>query len=141
VSLSSPIELPEDAVADRLREQAAASAQDVVDLARRLIDEGLRTEAHPGITFRSGPSGRRAALVMGPDVWEVISVLQRLDVDGEEQAVDEAAAWLSLTGGQVRTALRYYGEHPAEIEDRIRRNEQAAERARESWETQQRLMS
>jgi hypothetical protein len=30
--------------------------------AERLIDEGLRMEDHPGIVFRDGPAGRRAAL-------------------------------------------------------------------------------
>jgi hypothetical protein len=30
--------------------------------AERLIDEGLRMEDHPGVVFRDGPAGRRAAL-------------------------------------------------------------------------------
>ncbi len=33
-------------------------------------------EEHPGIAFRDGPVGRRAALAGGPDVWEVIETLQ-----------------------------------------------------------------
>lgn len=36
---------------------------------KRLLMEGLRMEDHPGIVFRSGPGGRRAGLVGGPDVW------------------------------------------------------------------------
>jgi hypothetical protein len=32
-------------------------------------------EEHPGIAFRDGPSGRRAALAGGPDVWEAIVTL------------------------------------------------------------------
>jgi hypothetical protein len=44
--------------------------------AERLIDEGLRMEDHPGIVFRDGPAGRRAALAGGPDAWEVIETLK-----------------------------------------------------------------
>jgi hypothetical protein len=42
------------------------------------VDEALRAEEHPGITFRPGPTGRRAGIVGGPDVWEVIDTLLRL---------------------------------------------------------------
>lgn len=45
-------------------------------VAARLVDEGLRMEEHPGVMFRVGPMGRRATLVGGPDVWEVIRALR-----------------------------------------------------------------
>jgi len=140
VSQASPIELPEDPVVDRLRQRAAASTENVVDLARRLVDEGLRMDAHPGITFRSGPSGRRAALVAGPDVWEVIALVRRLHVEDEEQEVEEAAEWFALSPAEVRTALRYYRDFPQEVDDRIDRNEQEGDRARASWEAQRRTL-
>src|SRR5258708_29098608 len=41
-----------------------------------LVDEGLRTTEHPGVVFRDGPTGRRAALAGGPDVWEVMRALK-----------------------------------------------------------------
>ena len=41
----------------------------ISSIGERQIDEGLRMEAHPGIVFRNGPSGRRAGLAAGPDVW------------------------------------------------------------------------
>jgi len=125
---------------DRLRQRAAASTENVVDLARRLVDEGLRMDAHPGITFRSGPSGRRAALVAGPDVWEVIALVRRLHVEDEEQEVEEAAEWFALSPAEVRTALRYYRDFPQEVDDRIDRNEQEGDRARASWEAQRRTL-
>jgi len=31
---------------------------------------------HPGVVFREGPSGRRAVLIGGPDVWEVVRVVK-----------------------------------------------------------------
>lgn len=37
-------------------------------LARMLLEEGRRREAHPGIVFRPGPGGRRPGLAGGPDV-------------------------------------------------------------------------
>ena len=40
-----------------------------------LVEEGLRMDAHPGVLFREGAAGRRAVLVGGPDVWEVIRAI------------------------------------------------------------------
>src|ERR1700732_11332 len=87
-----------DQVARRLRERAAADDEAVSGLAQRLVDEGLRMEAPPGIVFRPGPSGRRAALTRGPDVWEVIGLLRSLDTS-REAAIVEAAEWLRPAGG------------------------------------------
>ncbi len=126
-------------VARRLRERAAARAEPVSGLAQRLVDEGLRMDAHPGIVFRPGPSGRRAALARGPDVWEVIRLVRSLDARGEE-AVDEAAEWLGLGEAQVRAALSYYGDFPREIDEQITANKTAADSAQKSWETQQQLL-
>jgi hypothetical protein len=126
-------------IAKRLRDRAAADNEALSGLAQRLLDEGLRMETHPGIVYRSGPSGRRAALMRGPDVWEVVRLLRSVDVSGEA-AVAEAASWLDLTQAQVRTALGYYGAFPAEIDAQIATNEAAAEQARQEWDTQQQLL-
>jgi hypothetical protein len=80
--------------------------------AERLIDEGLRMEDHPGIVFREGPAGRRAALAGGPDVWEVIEAVRGTGLAGEE-AIAATAEWGGLTAAQVRLAVRYYGDRPA----------------------------
>jgi hypothetical protein len=45
-------------------------------VAARLVDEGLRMDEHPSVAFREGPIGRRATLVGGPDVWEVIRAVK-----------------------------------------------------------------
>ncbi|RIK35567.1 MAG: hypothetical protein DCC58_20330, partial [Chloroflexi bacterium] len=52
-------------------------------LARKLLDEGLRMQAHPGVVFRSRPAGRRAGLALGPDIWEVARVFRQLDATGD----------------------------------------------------------
>ena len=80
-------------------------------------------DENPGIVFRSGPAGRRPGLVNGPDVWEVIAVFRSF---GD---VQRTADWLDQSTGAIETALRYYETHRAEIDDWIRRNEEAAEAA------------
>src|ERR1700680_500519 len=44
--------------------------------ANLLVDEGLRMTEHPGVVFRDGPTGRRAGLAAGPDVWEVMRAVK-----------------------------------------------------------------
>jgi len=44
--------------------------------ANMLVDEGLRMMEHPGVIFRTGPTGRRAGLAAGPDVWEVVRAVR-----------------------------------------------------------------
>jgi hypothetical protein len=73
----------------------------------RLVDEGVRMEEHLGIVFRDGPTGRRAGLAGGPDVWEVIVVLRDFGQDGPTSATKKTAAWLGLSEAQVRTAEGY----------------------------------
>lgn len=101
--------------------------------AERLIVEGLRIEEHPGICFRDGPAGRRAALAGGPDVWEVIETLKGTGLSGE-RAIEATAEWGSLTPAQVRIAGRYYGDFREEVDQRIAFNRQEAVLLRAAWE-------
>jgi predicted DNA-binding protein len=100
--------------------------------AERLIDEGLRMEDHPGIVFRDGPSGRRAALAGGPDVWEVVETLKDSGLTGE-QAVAATAEWGVLTHAQVHAAVRYYADFRDEVDERIAHNSEEADRRRAAW--------
>ncbi len=100
--------------------------------AERLIDEGLRMADHPGIVFRDGPAGRRAALAVGPDVWEVIETLNGTELVGEE-AITATAAWGNLSHAQVNTALRYYVDFPEEVDEQIVHNRQESERQHATW--------
>src|ERR1700680_5195163 len=64
-------------VAERLASFVAANpGMSLSSAANRLVDEALRTSEHPGITFRPGPTGRRAGLASGPDVWEVVRAVR-----------------------------------------------------------------
>ncbi len=99
----------------------------------------MRMEDHPGIVFRDGPAGRRAGLAGGPDIWEVIVILQDFAVVGPRAAVAKTAKSLSLTEAQVRTAEGYYTSHPDEIDGRIADNVAAANEARRASSTRDRL--
>jgi hypothetical protein len=100
--------------------------------AERLIDEGLRMADHPGIVFRDGPAGRRAALAAGPDVWEVIGTLKEMDLPSE-QAIATTAEWGNLSHAQVNTALRYYVDFREEVDEKIAHNRQESERQHAAW--------
>jgi uncharacterized protein (DUF433 family) len=108
--------------------------------AERLIDEGLRMEDHPGVVFRDGPTGRRAALAGGPDVWEVVETLNGTGLRGED-AVTATAEWGALTRVQVRAAVAYYAEYRDEVDERIALNRAEAERQRAAWERAQEALA
>lgn len=112
----------------RLKECSARTEQSAARLAERLIDEGLRMEEFPGIVFRPGPSGRRAGLFGGPDIWEIIADLQRAARAGSDP-VGTVMRNASLREDQVRLAAAYYDAYPKAIDSRIRLNEELSERA------------
>jgi hypothetical protein len=121
------IRLEEDLVRD-LELLGKQSGQSLSQVVRRLVDEGVRMERHPGIVFRSGPAGRRAGLAQGPDIWEVASVLRALK--GSTKDVLGKAS--ELTGQPVhllRIALTYYVEFRSEIDDWIEDNDEYSERS------------
>ena len=125
---------------ERLKRGAARRAESISSVGERLIDEGLRMEAHPGIVFRDGPSGRRAALAAGPDVWEVAGLLRGLRGSVEERVAD-AAIQLGLTESRVRATSRYYAEFTDEIDAEIALNDDIADRELAAWENERRLLS
>ena len=93
-------------------------------------------DEHPGIIFRGGPTGRRAAVAAGPDVWEVIASLKESKARGQG-AIVETADYLGLSQTQVRAALSYYGAYPEEIDERIRLSIEEADVAEAAWRREQ----
>jgi hypothetical protein len=120
IRMSEPVLARLDSGARRRGESKARTAE-------RLIDEGLRMEDHPGIVFRDGPAGRRAALAGGPDVWEVIDTLHGTGLKGE-RAIAATAEWGTLTAAEVRVAVGYYADFSAEVEERVAFNRSEAAR-------------
>ncbi len=123
-------------VVERLRRRSELAGTNKSRLAERYVDEGTRMDEHPGIVFRGGPTGRRAALAGGPDVWEVMATLKGGEARGEK-AIVATAELLDLTESQVRTAVRYYGAYPEEIDERIARNVEDADAAEAAWRREQ----
>ncbi|MGY1592286.1 ribbon-helix-helix protein, CopG family [Geodermatophilus sp. SYSU D00708] len=130
-----------DDVLRRLSDLAGRRGASVSSTIERLLDEALRREAHPGVTFRDGPSGRRAGLVNGPDVDEVVRTLRTVQADHHEDPVPVVAETTSLTESQVRVAVAYYADHRAEVDARIAANERAAEELEAAWRRQQEILA
>lgn len=102
-------------------------------------------EDHPGVIFRDGPTGRRAVLIGGPDVWEVVRAVRSartaesaLDADGVLDLVE------SNTGVARRlllVALSYWSAFPDEIDAWIVDSEQSEAGAAAAWERQRELLA
>lgn len=122
----------------RLEEEAAAGGVTVSALVSELLDEGLRVRRFPGVAFRDGPAGRRAGLVGGPDVWEVIRDVLATAGRGEAK-VRRVAADAGLDPAQVRLAIDYYAAFPAEIDARLAAEERAGAQLREQVARRERL--
>ena len=124
-----------------VKEHPGSSSSSVANM---FIDESLRAYEHPGIVFRAGPTGRRAALSGGPDVWEVVAALHAIrdedpDLDGD-LLLGEVSTVTGLNVTQVTAVLRYYAAYPDEIDERIAGNRDVAEREERLWAAQQTLL-
>ena len=125
----------------RLRQRASATpGASVAGLAQRLIEEGLRMADHPGVIFKDGPSGRRAALGYGPDIWEIIKFLREVDERGPA-AIDAAAEVFAFDASRLAAAISYYGDYSDEIDAEIAEADEASARAEEAWRVQQQLIA
>ena len=117
-------------VAERLRLRARAAGESLSDRLRRYAEEGARRDEHPMITFRDGPTGRRAGLIGGPDVWEVAMWIDDLGPVSDPAA--ELVADGVVTRPQIDAALAYRAAYTDEIRARIdlHRSETTAAEAR-----------
>ncbi len=104
------------------------------------VDEALRSEDHPGSLARA----RLAGAAGGPDVWEVIGTLQAVRAQeaslAGESLVEAVADATGISPRMVRVAVRYYTAYPAEIDDWIDANREAAVQAEAAWHAEQDLL-
>jgi hypothetical protein len=128
-----------DETREQLETTAEAHGETRTALMQRYIEEGLRMDRHPGIVFRPGPAGRRAALVGGPDVWEVVRVVRNVETRGD-RAIAEAASWLGLSATQVRIAVEYYADYQAEVDAWLARVDAQAAEAEELFRRRQEML-
>lgn len=86
-------------------------------------------DMNPGIIFRDGPAGRRAGLIAGPDVWEVIAAIRDTRQAQPELTADEVVASVHDGSGvdtyKIRIAINYYAQFPDEVDQRIDANDRA----------------
>lgn len=134
------IRFREPHIMERLKAEAAIRDRSSSALAEELIDEGLRMRRHPLIIFRDGASGRRASVVGGPDVWEVVTDMIGGDVPAY-QRVERAVEVFGLLREQVEAALAYYAEYTKEIDTQISANKAAAAEAEELWRRREELLT
>lgn len=135
---SQPIRIESETLR-ALRERSAQTGEPIVRLAQRYIDEGMRLDRHPGIVFRDGPAGRRAVVVGGPDVWEVIAAALGAPERGEK-LINALAERIGVPRERVRIAIRYYAEYPDEVDRFITLVEEEAERLEQALERERRLL-
>ncbi len=100
---------------------------------------------HPAIVFRDGPTGRRAVVVGGPDVWEIVRAVKSARAHESELDSDETVALVVGNTGasarQVRAAIRYWSQFPDEIDAQIELADEAEQHALEAWRREQDLLT
>lgn len=133
-------------VASRLVSFVAANpGMSMSSAANRLVDEALRMTEHPGVVFRAGPTGRRAALAGGPDVWEVIRAVRSAHAAEPKLDGNDLLAVVSdNTGVAIRllsTAVRYWAAYPDEVDAEITAAEEAEEAAEQAWLRERHLLA
>ena len=134
------------AVAERLTSFAAANpGMSLSSAANRLVDEALRMSEHPGIAFRAGPTGRRAALASGPDVWEAVRAIKSARGAEPDLAEDDLLALVAGNTGVavrlLRIAIRYWASYPGEIDAEIAAARAAEDAAEDAWRRERDLLA
>jgi|AntDryMetagUQ889_1029465.scaffolds.fasta_scaffold26583_2 uncharacterized protein (DUF433 family) len=118
--------------------RAAELSESGNGLAQRLLDEGLRTDRHPLIHFRSGGAGVRRPALVGRRlfVWQVISTLRE-----SGNSVEVTSEYLALSQLQVRACLSYYAEFEDEVDAAARQERDVAEREEARWKREQEALA
>ena len=110
-----------------------------------LVDEALRSNYHPLVVFRDGPAGRRACLLGGPDVWEVVRAVRSSRAAEPDLSPDEVVALVAETSGVpehlVRAAIDYWADYPDDVDAWITRAERESTAAEERWRRETRLLA
>jgi hypothetical protein len=134
------------AVAERLSSFVAANpGMSLSSAANLLVDEALRMSEHPGIVFRPGPTGRRAGLVGGPDVWEVVRAVKSARAHESDLAEDDVLTLIAENTGipvrLIRVAVRYWASYPDEIDAEIAAAGAADDAAEAAWQRERQLFA
>jgi hypothetical protein len=113
--------------------------------ANMLVDEGLRMMEHPGVIFRTGPTGRRAGLASGPDVWEIVRAVRSARAAepglGERELLEMIAENTGIPVRSIRVATGYWASYPDEIDAEVAAADAAEENAERTWRREQELLA
>lgn len=142
---ATPVRFDEP-VAQRLTSFVAANpGMSLSSAANRLVDEALRTNEHPGIVFRPGPSGRRAALAGGPDVWEIVRAVKSAHAGEPDLTGADVLALVSANTGVpsrlLSTAVRYWASYPEEVDAEIDAADAGEDAAERAWRRERDLLA
>jgi len=134
------------AVADRLAVFVSINhGLSLSSAANMLVDEGLRMMEHPGVIFRAGPTGRRAGLAAGPDVWEIVRAVRSARAAepdlGEQELLAMVAENTGVSVRLIRAATGYWAAYPEEIDAEVAAADTAEENAERAWRREQELLA
>jgi hypothetical protein len=141
----TPVRFDSDVAARLAAFVAANPGLSMSSAANRLVDEALRMNEHLGIVFRPGPTGRRAALAAGPDIWEIVRAVvsaKKAETELSGEGLLELVA--GNTGVQVeslKTAIRYWACYQEEIDAEIAAADAAEEAAERAFRREQQLLT
>lgn len=145
--MSSPRSIRfEPEVTERLRSYVSRHpGLSSASVAARLVDEGLRMDEHPGIVFRDGPMGRRAVVVGGPDVWEIVKATRAVRAASPRASQKALLTLVSENSGVsprlVDIALAYWAAYPDEVDLQTQEAGRAEQVHRDLLERTGRLLS
>lgn len=120
----------------RLAERARSERLPQGTLVNRYVEEGLRRDRHPRITFVAKISGRVPSLLSRPrllvayivDTWR-----------GSKKSIKAVAEYYRISEEEVGAALAYYAEFRQEIDDWLAWNRAEADRVEREWRREQKL--
>ena len=141
---ATPVRFDTD-VAERLASFVAANpGMSLSSAANRLVDEALRVSEHPGTVFRPGPTGRRAGLIAGPDVWEVVRAVKSARAAEPSLPEDNLLTLIAENTGVpvrlIRVAVRYWASYPGEVDAEISAADTAEDAAEQAWRREHQLL-
>lgn len=122
VVMSTPTSVRfDDSVSRRLSEYVARhEGSSRSSVTSRYVDEGLRMDEHPLVVFREGPAGRRARVIGGPDVWEIIRDLRSLRKHeptlSDEERLEVLLDNTGVSAQAVEVAVAYWAAYPDEVD-------------------------
>jgi hypothetical protein len=128
---TTSLRLPDD-LRDRLARRAELEGVSVTALMERLMSQGLAMIEHPGISFNPGPSGWRATMPGGADVWELASAVRRWSDVSEAEKIAGLAREFGVHERVIVIGLDYAATHRDEIDARVRANDAI-------WKEQERI--